>query len=95
MPFRPSLQPSLVMGRESIPGDGIHYRVFLCEFVHRETCFGKESIDFVPHLETLRADARTNDGMEVLGLCAIGDFQYIDIGLDDTFLCPLPSSMDG
>ena len=44
---------------------------------------GKEVIDFVAHLETLRTDARTNDGVEVFGLYAVGGFQYLDVAFND------------
>ena len=64
------------------------------KLIHRETCLNKEVINFITHLETLRANAWTNDGMEVFGMGAVGLLEHIDIGLDDALLCAFPSGMD-
>jgi hypothetical protein len=56
---------------------------------------GKEVIDFVAHLETLRSDARTNDGVEVLGLYAVGGLQHLDVAFNDAFLRTFPSGVNG
>lgn len=73
----------------------VHQGVALGELLHRETCLGKEFIDFIADLETIGTDARTNDGMEVLRACSIGGIEHVDIVFDDAFQSAFPTCMYG
>ena len=73
----------------------VHQGVALGKLFHRETCLGKEFIDFISDLETVGTDAWTNDGMEVLRACSVGGVEYVDVVFDNAFLSAFPTCVYG
>lgn len=73
----------------------VHQRIALGELLHRESCLGKEFIDFITNLEAFGTDAWTNDGMEVLRACSVGGVEQVYVVFNDTFLSTFPTCMYG